>query len=163
MILTCTIYFQSLSGNQLINTPEEIKTTVIELPDQVIFAKAFHLDQQGQFQQALRWYGLIQNSNKTEWVEKAQYNMGTVYLEQARKLWLSKGVWEYDQVNTLLDLSVDSFEKVLAKNPTHQGARYNLEATQYFRPPAKVSEQSNWTGSKSSVKAILPGIPGGGP
>jgi hypothetical protein len=31
--------------------------------------------------------------------------MGVIYLQQAAKLWNASGVWEYNQINTLLDLA----------------------------------------------------------
>ena len=92
-----------------------------------------------------------------------KYNMGTIYLQQAAKLWNAKGVWEYGQINTLLDLAEQAFKQVLAVEPGHWQARYNLEFALRIRPPAKEEEKADWQGHKSSVHAIMPGLPEGGP
>ena len=149
--------------NSLIENPENITQPDTELPPEVLFAKARYLNQQGDYQQALRLYLLIEQSGDQDFQNKVQYNMGVIYLQQATKLWNAKGVWEYSQINTLLDLAEQYLREVLAHKPEHWQARFNLEYALRIRPPAKEQEKADWQGHKSSVHAIMPGIPVGGP
>ncbi|MGR9114807.1 MAG: tetratricopeptide repeat protein [Gammaproteobacteria bacterium] len=149
--------------NTLIENPETITQPNDELPPEVLFAKARYLNQQGDYQQALRLYLLIEKAGDQDFQNKVQYNMGVIYLQQATKLWKAKGVWEYSQINTLLDLAEQYLREVLMTKPEHWQARYNLEFALRIRPPAKEQEKADWQGHKSSVHAIMPGIPEGGP
>lgn len=154
---------QQLAYNELILNPEAIAVAAGDYPSEVIFAKALELNRQGDFQQALRLYLQIEPLVDAGFRGDVKYNMGTVYLQQAAKLWNAKGVWEYGQINTLLDLAEQAFKEVLAVEPGHWQARYNLEFALRIRPPAKEEEKADWQGHKSSVHAIMPGIPEGGP
>ena len=121
------------------------------------------MNEQGDYQQALRAYAHIEQTGERSFQLRVQYNMGTVYLQRAVKLWQVKGVWESSQINTLLDLAEQSFKKVLIDDPKNWPARYNLEYALRIRPPAKEQEDAHWQKSKRSIHAIMPGIPGGGP
>lgn len=149
--------------NALIENPATIDTDNSNLPAEVIFAKAHYLNQQGQYQQALRLYLQLENTGDRNFRTKVQYNMGAIYLQQAAKLWHAKGVWEYGPINTLLDLAERSLREVLSRQPQNWRARFNLEYALRIRPPAKEVEKADWQGHKSSVHAIMPGIPEGGP
>lgn len=149
--------------NQLISNPESISDSTAGLPPEVVFAKARWLNEQGDFQKALRLYLQIEPIVDGDFRNDVKYNMGTIYLQQAAKLWNAKGVWEYGQINTLLDLAEQAFKEVLAAKPEHWPARFNLEFALRIRPPAKEQEKADWQGHKSSVHAIMPGLPEGGP
>ncbi len=149
--------------NDLIEAPEEIIVTDALQPDQVIFAKAYALNSQNQRQQALQLFNRIKNSGNPTLRNRVLYNMGSIYLQQAHQLWQEKGVWELDQINTLLDLSEQSLKNVLRADPEFWQARYNLEYVLRIRPPGKEQEEADWTGHKSSVHAVMPGIPSGSP
>lgn len=149
--------------NSLLENPETIVQPDAGLPPEVLFAKAHYMNQRGEYQQALRLYLMIERSGDQDFQIKVQYNMGVIYLQQAAKLWNAKGVWEYSQINTLLDLAEQYLREVLAQKPEHWQARFNLEYALRIRPPAKEQEKADWQGHKSSVHAIMPGIPEGGP
>ena len=149
--------------NQLIEQPELISISEANSPAEVLFAKAFHLNQQGKFQEALRLYNQVENLAPPNLQEKIRYNMGTIYLQQASQDWNSKGVFEYKQINTMLDLAEQSLRQVVMNNPQHWQARFNLEYALRIRPPTKLEDEADWQGHKSSVHAIMPGIPSGGP
>ncbi len=151
------------SYNRLIDHPEEISESDSNLPPEVLFSRAIFLNRKGEYQQALRLYNKIKYTQDEEFQTRVQYNMGVIYLQQAAKLWNASGVWEYNQINTLLDLAEQSFKEVLTVDPGHWQAKFNLEYALRIRPPAKEEENSDWTGRKASVYAIMPGIPGGGP
>ena len=149
--------------NQLIDNPALISKTEKNLPVEVLFAEAFNLNQQGKFQEALRLYDQIENHAPSYLQENIRYNMGTIYLQQAAQDWNSKGVFEYKQINTMLDLAEQSLRQVVLNNPQHWQARFNLEYALRIRPPAKLVDEADWQGQKASVHAIMPGIPAGGP
>ena len=113
--------------NQLIEQPELISKSEANSPAEVLFAKAFNLNQQGKFQEALRLYNQIENNAPSSLQGKIRYNMGTIYLQQASQDWNSKGVFEYKQINTMLDLAEQSLRQVVMNNPQHWQACFNLE------------------------------------
>lgn len=151
------------SYNRMIDNPDEINESDTSLPPEVLFSRALFLNREGEYQQALRLYNRIKHAQDQRFQTRVQYNMGVIYLQQAAKLWNASGVWEYNQISTLLDLAEQSFREVLTVEPDHWQAKYNLEYALRIRPPAKEEESSDWTGHKASVHAIMPGIPGGGP
>lgn len=149
--------------NHLIENPEKTEQSEQKLPPMVSFARARYLNQKGDYQQALRLYLEIAKEGSPRFQIRVKYNMGVIYLQQASKLWNAKGVWEYSPINTLLELAEQSFREVLRLEPEHRQARFNLEYAMRIRPPAKEEEKADWQGHKSSVHAIMPGIPDGGP
>lgn len=155
--------YQRLTYNQLIDHPDKINPTKDAQPDQLILAKALYLNRQGDYQQALRLLNQIKRSPDADLRQQILYDMGTLYLQQGAQLWRAQGVWEANQINTLLDLAEQAYRQVLAADPQHWRARYNLEYLLRIRPPGKEAEDANWTGHKSSVHAVMPGIPAGGP
>lgn len=148
---------------QMLRQPETIPADDDDLPPELLFARARHQNQQGDYQQALRSYSGIEHSGSPELQLRSRYNMGVIYLQQAVKLWYTQGVWESSQINTLLDLAEQAFQSVLLTRPEHLPARYNLEFALRIRPPVKTEDETQWQKSKRSIHAIMPGIPGGGP
>lgn len=130
---------------------------------ELLFAKAWQLGQQGHVQEALQAYNSIGNKAVPKLQEQARYNSATLLLNKAAKQWNELGVLAYAEVDTLVSLAEDGFRKVLRDNPDNWDARYNLEYTLRIRPPRKEVGKSDWEGRKSSVYAILPGIPNEGP
>lgn len=129
----------------------------------LIFAKAWWLAGSGQWQDAQTLYRGLSTTADSKLRERALYNLGTLYLEQAAALWNPRGVLEYTSVTTLVELAKDSLQEVLRLNPDHREARYNLEYAYRITPPPKEKPKANFKGSKPSVFATMPGIPGGGP
>jgi len=150
------------SINQAILNPADIDVTDDSSAHE-IFAKAWYVNQQGDYQTALQLYSTIENSNNTAFAEKVKYNMGTLYLKQAAKHWNAKGVWAYSEVNALRSFAEQLLTEVVKLNNANWDARFNLEYALRIKPPPKVVEKADWTGRRSSVHAIYPGIPGGGP
>ena len=156
-----TIYTIS-DYNRYIDDPSGLRITD-DHPPQLIFAKAYYLDTQGQYREALGLYNSIEYQNDPMLRERVKYNMGTIYLREAAKLWNAEGVEAYARVNTLLELSEAAYREVLRLHAQNWDARYNLEYALRIRPPAKTVEKADWKGRKRSVYAVFPGIPGGGP
>lgn len=154
--------YQDSAYNKALKNPARIEITE-DTPAKLVFAKAYQLDRQGDYQEALRLYNSIEYSENARLRERIKYNIATLYLREAAKLWNAQGVWAYARINTLLGLARESYREVLRMNPQNQDARYNLQYAYRIVPPPKEQEESKWQGTKSSVFAILPGLPGGGP
>lgn len=148
--------------NHAIANPE---TIVVEdhSPPEMIFAKAWHLSRTGKIQEALRLYNRIEHRAPREEFEKIKYNMGQIYLTEAARYWNGQGVWAYSEVLTWSALAQKAFHDVLVLNPHNWDARFNLEYALRISLPPREAEKADWTGHKSSVHSIYPGIPGGGP
>ncbi len=149
--------------NRLQQHPQSIDLAQEALPPPLIMAKAYQFSRERRFQEAVRVYLQAKAEAGSDLTALIEYNLGTAYLRQAAEYWRERGVWEYDKINTLLDLAENSFRKVLLAQPEHADARYNLEYALSIRPPAREVEKSDWQGRKSSVFATLPGMNGGGP
>ncbi len=72
-------------------------------------------------------------------------------------------MWAYAEVIAPLNQAKQAFKTVLRDNPQHWNARYNLDYALRITPPPKQKDQQGMTESRSSVHAILPGQPRGGP
>ncbi len=132
-------------------------------PVEIIFAKAWHLGRNGEFQEALRLYNRIEYRAAPAEFERIKYNMGHIYLTEAARYWNEQGVWAYSEVLAWSALAQKAFRDVLLVNPSNWDARFNLEFALRISPPPRETEKADWTGHKSSVHSIYPGIPGGGP
>ncbi|MEE9398478.1 MAG: MxaK protein [Methylococcales bacterium] len=148
--------------NELIKHPENI-TDNETYPKEVLFAKAWYLEKQGKTQEALRLYSEISGGSDPKIRENALYNMGTVYLKEGARQWNDKGVWAYKEILFRVELAEQSYREVLALNSQNRSARYNLEYALRIHPPPQEVEKADWQGRKSSVHAVLPGRPNGGP
>lgn len=154
--------YQRAADNRLVQSDQPIPLKKGSSA-QLIFARARQLEKQQQTLQALQLYNQIDPKQDARLYEAIQYNMGVLYLRDAAKQWNSRGARGHVEINPLLDLAENAFRKVLIANPGHWDARYNLEFALRIRPPLKQVDKGDWTGQKSSVHAVLPGIPGGNP
>ena len=154
--------YQQVTDNHRVQSDQPIRINESSSAS-LIFARARQLETQHQVQQALQLYNRIEQTKEPLLYKYVHYNMGVLYLRDAAKQWNSKGARGHVEINPLLDLAENAFRKVLIANPEHWDARYNLEFALRIRPPAKQVDKADWTGHKSSVHAVLPGIPGGGP
>ena len=134
-----------------------------EAPPEILFAKAYALDRAGDAEQALRYYRQLETLENPQLAQQAYYNIGTVYLRQAATLWNAQGVGAYAEVLNLVNLAEDAYRATLRLNHRHRSARLNLEYALRIHPPLKEIKKADWQGNKSSVFAILPGIPAGAP
>jgi mxaK protein len=148
--------------NRLLETPEQI-VAGDDTDPVLIFAKAHQLQQQGDPLEALRLYGGIQQRGEGDFRARVHYNLGTLYLRDAARLWKDRGLLEYVRINTLLAASKEHLREALVLNPEFWDARYNLEYAFRITPPPKERSKNDFQGNKGSVFATLPSIPGGGP
>jgi mxaK protein len=148
--------------NAAIRSPREVEVTE-DTPPEVIFAKAWALAQSGDSQEALRLYQTLPERGDTRFQARVQYNLGTIYLDEAARLWNSRGILEYGRISALVGMAKDHLREALRRVPEDRNARYNLEYAFRITPPPKEREKNNWQGTKTSVFSTLPGIPAGGP
>lgn len=174
-ILTCTTAVLLLLGavyegfelssaiqmNQLIEQPDLLSDK--EEKPELIFARANFLAAKGEKGEAMRLYGTILHMGEPEFLAKVRYNLGTLYLQDAASLWNAKGVLEYVRVNTLVAMAKEHLREAVRLQPDLDNASYNLEYAYRITPPPKERPKENFQGSKGSVFATMPSIPGGGP
>lgn len=130
---------------------------------ELVFAKAFAAAAGGDHAAAYRWYGTLLEVADVGLRQRVRYNLGTLYLRDAARLWNARGVLEYVRVNTLVAAAKEHLRMAVRLNPGDEDARFNLEYAYRITPPPKERPKENFQGSKGSVFATLPSIPGGGP
>jgi len=130
---------------------------------ELLAAKANRYAQEGQWELAVRLYAQAWPKAKGALRQRLSYNLGTLYLREAAKLWNQQGVWAYSRVITLLGLAREHLREAVRLDPDDLNARYNLEYALRITPPPREREPAKWQGTKSSVFALLPGPPSGGP
>lgn len=156
------VLYQAADFNRLIAQPAEIAVDDATAPE-LVYAKAYHLAKQGDRQEALRLFSTLGNRGDEAFRARVRYNLGTLYLRDAATLWNARGVLEYVRVNTLVAAAKENLREALRLAPDHWDARYNLEYAYRITPPPKEKPKADFQGSKGSVFATLPSIPGGGP
>ncbi len=150
------------SHNRLLSTHEQIVITNDTDP-QLIFAKAYEQQQNGDPLEAIQLYGRILQRGDAKFRAQVRFNLGTLYLRDAARIWKDRGLLEHVRVNTLLSAAKDNLRESLVLVPEQWDARYNLEYALRITPPPKEKPKNDFQGSKGSVFATLPAIPGGGP
>lgn len=148
--------------NVLLRTPEKINPTEATQPI-LIFARALEQQNHGDPLEAIRLYGTLLQQDDRRFLAQIRYNLGTLYLHEAAKLWKNQGLLQYARINTLLAAAKENLRESLTLEPDQWDARYNLEYAYRITPPPKERSKEDFQGSKGSVFATLPAIPGGGP
>lgn len=148
--------------NRMLAAPERIAIDR-ESDPLLVFAKAYHLQQAGDPLEAIRLYGSILQGGDARFRAQVRYNLGSLYLRDAAKLWKDRGLLEHVRINTLLAAAKDNLRESLSLAPDQWDARYNLEYAYRITPPPKERPKNDFQGNKGSVFATLPAIPGGGP
>ena len=147
--------------NAELDFPERIVLSEASTPE-LVFARAHWLERQDPLE-AIRLYGTILQKSPPELMARIRYNLGSLYLKDAAKIWKKNGLSEYIRINTLLSAAKDNLRDSLALDPTNWQARFNLEYAERITPPPKERPKNDFQGNKGSVFATLPTIPGGGP
>jgi mxaK protein len=155
-------WFRTEGNNRLIADPAKIEVSE-DTAAELVFAKAHDLALKGNRQEAVRLYGTLLNKGDEHFRAKVNYNLGTLYLRDAAELWNEKGVLEYIRVNTLVAAAKENLRESLRLEPYRWDARYNLEYAYRITPPPKEKPKADFQGSKGSVFATIPALPGGGP
>ncbi|WP_054773467.1 hypothetical protein, partial [Methylogaea oryzae] len=148
--------------NRLLAQPEQIQLDDDSAP-LLAFAKAHEAERAGNHSEAQRLYSDILREGDDAFRAAVRYNLGSVYLREAAAVWNAVGVAEYVRVSTLVALAKENLRESLRLDPDNPDARFNLEYAHRITPPPKERDKAEWHGTKSSVFATLPAIPGGAP
>ncbi|MTI63556.1 MxaK protein [Methylophaga sp.] len=127
------------------------------------FAYAWHLHQQGLFEQAVDAYGKAERSVTSDFVKVIHYNMGNLYLEQAIEVAEQMGI---DRATALADVAKDLFRTALKQDPDFWAAKYNLEAAQRLSrdlPLGDLQESGAAEETSEELWSAMPGFPLGLP
>lgn len=155
-------WWQASRLDRQIASPGSVRITEATRPE-LVFAVARYKDEQGDFQEALSLYGSIQQAGPPDFQARVRYNMATIYLREAARIWNAVGVLEYARVNTLVQMAKENYQAVLRIRPDDWDARFNLEYAYRITPPPKERPKADFQGTKTSVFSTLPSLPGGGP
>lgn len=147
--------------NAQMESPEQIILSEGSSPE-LIFARAHWLETQDPLE-AIRLYGSLLQGSSPDLMARIHFNLGTLYLKDAAKIWKKNGLSEYIRINTLLGAAKDNLRESLIRDPSNWQARFNLEYAERITPPPKERPKNDFQGNKGSVFATLPTIPGGGP
>ncbi|MCX8050149.1 MAG: MxaK protein [Methylohalobius sp.] len=154
--------YRAIRHNQALATIDRLQPQEDTAPE-LLAAKANRHAQEGKWELATRCYVQALSRAEGQLKQKLHYNLGTLYLREAAKLWNQQGVWAYSHVVTLLGLAREHLRESVRLDPDDLEARYNLEYALRITPPPREREPAKWQGTKSSVFSIMPGSPQGGP
>jgi mxaK protein len=169
VLLTMTLVErQRLSGInqtlQQLKTGRFIDTDEVDLSQpENQFAYAWHLHQQGLFEQAVDAYGRAERVVASDFVKVIHYNMGNLYLEQAIEVAEQMGI---DRATALADVAKDLFRTALKQDPDFWAAKYNLEAAQRLSrdlPLGDLQESGAAEEASEELWSAMPGFPLGLP
>lgn len=168
LLLTTATERQRLIGiNQTLNqlqTGRFIDAEAIDLSQpENQFAYAYHLHQQGLFEEAVDAYGKAERVVSPDILKVVHYNMGNLYLEQAIELAEKMGI---DRATALADVAKDLYRTALMKDPHFWPAKYNLEAAQRLSrdlPLGQLQESGDAEESSEELWSAMPGFPLGLP
>jgi mxaK protein len=155
-------WVRTLHRNQIMADPSDL-IIQDDTPEPLQFAKAYQFAEHGEIQEAQRIYNGLRQIENPALRERVLYNLGTLYLQEAAKVWLVHGVKEYVRVSTLVDLAKENLRGSLRLNPANTNAQFNLEYAYRITPPPREKPKADFKGTKASIFATIPGIPGGGP
>jgi mxaK protein len=127
------------------------------------FAYAYHLHQQGLFEEAVDAYGKAERMVAPNFVKVVHYNMGNLYLEQAIATAEQMGI---DRATALADVAKDLYRTALKQDPQFWAAKYNLEAAQRLSrdlPLGDLQESGAAEESSEELWSAMPGFPLGLP
>jgi len=170
-LLSLVLSTMSLQRSNLINNtqrllatgtyiqPEEVDLSVPEIR----FAYAWHLAEQGLFDDAVQAYSKVSIDGTPTMLKQVYYNMGNLYLTQAVELAEKMGV---DRAMALADVAKDMYESALKIDDQFWDAKFNLEAAQRLSrdlPLGRVQESEEGVESSTELWSAMPGFPVGLP
>jgi mxaK protein len=161
----------SLQRKQLINDTQQllavdhfVEADKIDLSiPEVRFAYAWHLAEQGLFDQAVEAYSKAELNGTPQMLKQVYYNMGNLYLTQAIDLAEKMGI---DRAMALADVAKDMYESALKIDDQFWNAKFNLEAAQRLSrdlPLGRVQESEEGIESSTELWSAMPGFPIGLP
>lgn len=132
-------------------------------PIRLWIQEANRLFEAGKVEEALRLYRRLEQKAPKKWQAEIAYNLGTIHLSEAARLWKTMGVWAYDDLLTHLHLAREQLKKALRLRPNWLEAQYQLEFALRIEPPPRERPDQNQLSRKSSLSSPKPGVLRGGP
>ncbi len=142
-----------------------LATAWLELSDPVRLGieEANRLFRTGHVEEALQRYRALEGIASESWRAEIAYNLGTIHLSEAVRLWRTMGVWAYDDLLSHLHLAREQLKSALRLRPNWRDAQYQLELAFRIQPPPREREDQNQLSRKSSLASPKPGVLRGGP
>lgn len=95
-----------------------------ELPLPMVFAQAYHRNEDGDYQPALALYKRVERGGDPVLRVASLFNSGNAYFREGLE---QRRASNEQQAMPLLELAKQSYRQVLKVDPRHWDARYNLE------------------------------------
>lgn len=103
------------------------------------FATAYGLQQQGEFEEAIRAYGEVEPDD-AELAAAVRFNLANLYLRRALAL---EGDASRDLVMPLIEMAKENYRELLRRDSQHWNAKYNLELALALFPDQEVQESED--------------------
>ena len=144
-------YRQAKSFNQAVAQQQWQQASEVNHPFGV-FAKAYALHQQGQYQAALTLYGTLTQTADNALLIRLKFNMANAYLQQALAVNADN---QRDLVLPLVELAKQSYRDVLQQQPQYWPAKYNLERALQLWPDAEEQAIQDWQAQERGPRAVI--------
>lgn len=118
---------------------------------------------EGRLEEALARYRKLEAEAPPRWQAVIAYNLGTLHLREAVRLWRTMGVWAYDDLLSHLHFARENLKRALRLRPDWLEAQYQLELALRIEPPPREKPDQNQLSRKSSLSSPKPGVMAGGP
>lgn len=123
----------------------------LDLP-QGVFARAYALQQQGRWEEALALYQRLVADGPTELAGAARYNMANAYLRQALKL---DSEDTRDLMLPLAELAKTAYRERLRDDSRDWDAKYNLERALQLLPDPREQEDNAFLAPERGPQAVI--------
>lgn len=118
-----------------------------------VFAKAYNAQQAGDYQQARLLYAPLEKiKDQPDLYKGVMFNIANTYMQQAALLDLEK---DADQAFPLVELAKAGYRNLLALDPSHWGAKYNLERALQILPDMWSVRSQSSAGLIRAVQTVL--------
>lgn len=116
------------------------------------FARAFRLHTGGRLHEAVPAYGAIALEGEPELRATQLFNLANLYLAQAVELERAE---EFQSAMSLVELAKQNYREILARDPGHWDARYNLSRALEMLPDVPAVDYENERNPERSPRAPL--------
>ena len=116
-----------------------------------LFAEAYGLQQSGEFNEAIKRYGMLESNENNDLRQAAQYNLANTYLHWALSVDLET---DNDIALPLVELAKQTYRGLLKENPQHWDAKYNLERALQLFPDIQEAAIQEWQAPENSPRSL---------
>ena len=113
-------------------------------------ARAYRLHASGRLKEAIAAYGAIALESEPELREVRHFNLANLYLERAVELERAE---EIQSAMSLVELAKQNYREILARDPHHWDARYNLSRALEMLPDIAAVDYENELNPERSPQA----------